>query len=647
MAIVKMKKLTVFTVSSLSPSIVRSLMKRKCIQIDETPLSDYEGLDIRKYRCEEKRYELESKVGRIESVLPVLHKYSKAKKKLFHPRRTIDLDDFANSEAFKKAEDAVIQAEKLAQQLNECHSYQVKSEAQLQSFRPWLTYDLPLNFEGTDQTVHGLYVMATDRLPETVLEEFAQEGIYCEQVSCDTNILYFSATFAKSTADEMNRKLTTAGASKVFFKDVSETAEKAYAAGLKRISGQQELESIIVNQFGKLSEQIEDIETLYDVYETERLSLEHQYKMLCLDECMILTCWMPEPNEKAVFALLDKYDCAYEDDEARAEDDPPVLLKNNPYSANYEYVLGMYSYPRYGAADPTFVMSIFYFIIFGLMFADVGYGLLLTVIAFLGVKLLKPKEGTRKFLKMFGWCGISSMICGVLFGGWFGDLPYAIMENMMHIENPVEKVPFFNGLIMNPLDNIMGFLILSFAIGGIHMIAGMGIKFYKLCKDGHVLDAIFDIGSWWVLFAGLVLLAFNMKAALIVAGVGALMLILTQGRAAKGPMKAVKGVGSLYSLISYASDVLSYSRILALALVAAVIGKIINLITMLGSSPVGFLFMLIILLVGHVMNLAINVLGTFVHTSRLQYIEFFGKFFEDGGRIYEPAHNSDKYTIEP
>ena len=323
------------------------------------------------------------------------------------------------------------------------------------------------------------------------------------------------------------------------------------------------------------------------------------------------------------------------------------MLKNNAFSKNYEYVVGMYAYPKYGSVDPTLVMSIFYFIIFGLMFADVGYGLFLTLGGFLGAKFLKPKEDTKKLLTMFGYCGISSVVCGVLFGGWFGDLPYAIMENILKIPDPQHAVPFFNGLVMNPLDSLTDFLIVAFAIGLIHMVSGMAIKFYSLCRNGEVFSAVFDIGSWWVVFAGLVLLVVNPMIGGIVAGVGVLMLIATQGREAKGIMKLLKGIMSLYDLVSYVSDLLSYSRILALALVAAVIGKVINLTTMMASNPAGFIVMILIMIVGHGLNLAINVLGSFVHTSRLQYIEFFGKLYEEGPRGYRPAQNSDRYTIEP
>jgi V/A-type H+-transporting ATPase subunit I len=132
----------------------------------------------------------------------------------------------------------------------------------------------------------------------------------------------------------------------------------------------------------------------------------------------------------------------------------------------------------------------------------------------------------------------------------------------------------------------------------------------------------------------------------IVLGVGALMIVATYGRAQKNPiMRIAMGFKGLYDLINYASDLLSYCRILALGLASAVMAQVFNLLaTMGGPTPVGFVLLVAVLIVGHVLNIAINLLGAFVHTSRLQYLEFFGKFFEDGGVGFVPATPSEEYS---
>jgi V/A-type H+-transporting ATPase subunit I len=174
----------------------------------------------------------------------------------------------------------------------------------------------------------------------------------------------------------------------------------------------------------------------------------------------------------------------------------------------------------------------------------------------------------------------------------------------------------------------------------------MAVNFYVLCKDGKVWDAIFDIGAYWVLFAGIGILFVNSTVGVYVALAGAAAILLTHGRKEKGIIKKLGGgFLGLYDLINYASDLLSYSRILALGLSAAIVGQVVNILgTMGGPTVLGFIMLVVVFIVGHLLNLAINVLGTFVHTSRLQYIEFFGKFYEDGGVPFEPAVPSEKYT---
>ena len=245
------------------------------------------------------------------------------------------------------------------------------------------------------------------------------------------------------------------------------------------------------------------------------------------------------------------------------------------------------------------------------------------------------------------------MIFGALFGSYFGDLPLKFMQSMLGIpESDLPNLALLPGeaatlaVLFDPLQNPMGFLIFSLAAGAVHLIAGMAVNFAVLCKQGKVLDAVFDIGSYWVLFAGIGLLVALPSVGIWVTVVGAALIVLTHGRKEKNIVsKLLKGLLGLYDLINYASDLLSYSRILALGLAAGIIAQVINILgTMMGPTVIGFIVFVLVFIIGHLLNLAINVLGTFVHTSRLQYIEFFGKFYEDGGVPFNPALASEKYT---
>jgi V/A-type H+-transporting ATPase subunit I len=402
-----------------------------------------------------------------------------------------------------------------------------------------------------------------------------------------------------------------------------------------------------------LAERLDELEMLSDVEHTALLAEKQKKELAATEKCAVLTGWCPTDERARVIRVLESVEAAYDFAQPAEGEEPPVLLKNNRFARNFEWVVGMYSYPAYGKFDPTLVMSIFYMIIFGLMFADAGYGLVLSAACFLLVRFTHPREGMQRFLLMFGYCGLSCIVCGVLFGSYFGNFPLAFLENFLgqapaQLPNwsllPSEAANV--AILFDPLQNPMGFLIVSLGIGAVHLLAGMAVQGYILCRRGQVLDAIFDIGSYWLLFAGIATFALGLPAGVWLTLGGVLAILLTQGRSRKGIAgKLIGGFGGLYNLINFASDLLSYSRILALGLASAVVGQVVNILaTLKGGSFIGFILMIVVFCVGHLLNLVINVLGTFVHTARLQYIEFFGKFYEDGGIPFRPIKVADRYS---
>jgi V/A-type H+-transporting ATPase subunit I len=315
---------------------------------------------------------------------------------------------------------------------------------------------------------------------------------------------------------------------------------------------------------------------------------------------------------------------------------PPVALENPGAVTPFEAVTEIYSMPQGGSVDPTTALAPFFLVFFGIALGDVGYGLGLTALSLLLMKKVKMAGLAKKLFTLLAMCGVSSAVVGVLTGGWLGNLV---------------KIP---PLWFNPMDNPMLMLGVSFALGIVHIYVGLGIKFYSNVKRGRPLDAVFDQGLWYVFLTGLLLLLGGTSLrneGLAAAGrwaslAGAAGLILTQGRAHKNPLKRLgSGVLSLYGVTGYLSDVLSYSRLLALGLASSVIAVVIDdmALRMAGVPFVGWIPMLLLLLVGHGFNLAINVVGSYVHSSRLQYVEFFSKFFEGGGRRFLPFRKRTKY----
>lgn len=673
MPVSNMKKLTAFVFRDDSDRLVRKLMCLRCVQVRSLD-AERSAQKLARVDCDGELISARKKLAAVDAVLPVLSRYSTRKMRFRRRVHEVDQQEFAGDGRAAHAWETVERAGALQETLAGLEAERVRLTALSESLQPWLEYDVPLSDCETAKTRTWLGSIPLAVPPETVNAALTDAGCAVEAVDTDEKFSYWAVTFLKEGEAETGAALATLGFVRQDFESETETALAASRRTEERLAA---LENETVQADEALhdcAEALDEIEILHDVAATDVRVAELKQRLAQTQTCTVLEGWYPENMEDALVGVLSKFECAYDTDKPEAGEEPPVLLRNNKFAQNFEWVIGMYSYPKYGTFDPTFIMSIFYFVIFGMMFADVGYGLLLTLACVAGIKLLNPKPGMRRMLSMFAWCGVSCAVLGVVFGGWFGDLPTAIMKNFMGIENP-EATPvghfFANGLLFNPVSSAVPFLILSLAVGEIHLVTGMAISMAETWKTGHRAEAVCGTVPFWVLFAGIDLAAPNMligmdmigqtmseatKASfagiadiatyLMLAGAAGILLLKGVGQKSFGAW-LVKGLGGLYSLISFASDLLSYSRILALGLVAGVIGQVINMITALGASGVvGFIAMLVVLIVGHVFNIAINLLGTFVHAARLQYIEFFGKFYEDGGAAFEPAAPSDDYTCD-
>jgi len=651
MSVVNMKKLTVFAHKSETDEIIKRLVRLRCVEIK----SGEADSELVRLNCDAKRNELENSVSDINEAMVVLNPFSKRTRSLIKPKISVNSDKFTKDGFADNARFTVKETLASVARQNEIKTERAKLELQIIAARPYAKFDLPLGFEGTASSTLMLGALPSETDLNAVGKELYSAGAVAEVLSESDDGKFISLICHKSDMHAVLMVLSSYGFVKASFAGVEDTAT-AYIEKCeqKRASLEREYHAID-EKLVALAENLGSVEILYDVEQTALTETLEKQKLAATASCVMIFGWIPENREASAKELLERYSCAYQLDAPTEDDNPPILLKNNSFAANFEWVLGMYSYPMYGKFDPTFIMSIFYFIIFGIMFADAGYGLVLTLAGLLAPKILKPKESMKRFLLMFGYCGISCTVFGVLFGAYFGDFPLAFMRNVMGVaEADLPNLALLGStganlaVLFDPLQNPMGFLIFSLAVGAIHLVAGMAVKFVLLCKEGHWLDAVLDIGAYWVLFAGFGLLALAPSVGVWVTVAGAAIIVLTHGRAEKNIiMKVLKGLLGLYDLISYVSDLLSYSRILALGLAAGVIAQVVNILaTMGGPSVGGFIALVLAFLVGHLLNIAINVLGTFVHTSRLQYIEFFGKFYEDGGVAFDPALPSDKYTEE-
>ena len=351
-------------------------------------------------------------------------------------------------------------------------------------------------------------------------------------------------------------------------------------------------------------------------------------------------------------------------EELQEEEEGPVLLSNNGFSESMEGILASYGLPHKGELDPTTIMSFFYVFFFGLMLSDAAYGLIITIACFIAVKKFpRMEQSLKKSIKMFMYCGISTVIWGILFGGYFGDAIDVVARTFFGVSVP--EGGLVKALWFVPLNDPMRMLIYSMAFGLVHLFTGLGIKGYMLLKDKKYLDFFCDIVLWYVFLIGLLLLLIpsNIFASIaqldtgvfppavagtgkVLAIVGVVGLVLMSGRSSKNVvLRLALGAYDVYNVTGWLSDVLSYSRLLALGLATGVIASVVNQMgSMLGGGILGAVLFIVVFIVGHTLNLAINLLGAYVHTNRLQFVEFFGKFYEGGGKAFNPFKASTKYV---
>lgn len=397
-----------------------------------------------------------------------------------------------------------------------------------------------------------------------------------------------------------------------------------------------------------------ELRILYDVLGLEIECAVAERDFLQTDQTFILEGWLPESVAQSVTEELKaEYPEALIQLLAPEErDEPPTLVCNNKVVAPYEEITNMYSPPRYKEIDPNPIMSVFYFLFFGIMIGDAGYGLILAVAGLVIGNCKKFDAGIRRLALLVGMGGISAIIWGVLFGGYFS------------IDFGETNV----ALILNPLDKPLLLLVMSIAFGCVQIVTGFVIKFVALCKDGKPFSAIFDCGSIILLFAALICLVVGMlpslapmlgisvdftppsslkTAAAVLAIAGVALILVFGGRNSKNVFgKIVGGFKGLYGLVNILSDLLSYCRLFGLCLASCAIGLAFNSLggIIMGIPAVGYVVGAVVLAVLHTFNLALGVLSAYVHDARLQFLEFYGKFYDGGGRLFAPLGQKTKYV---
>lgn len=646
MAIVKMKKISIIGLCEDKESILDTLMKLGVVEIINIS-PETMGEELAKLVAKDgdaaSVSQLENWIAKIKFAIDYLSRYENSKKGLFQPKPRMTVEKLEKMAAKRQSLIDIAEAiSKHDERLSYLKSEENKLLNQIASLMPWRTLDLPLEETGTKHVVLSMGTITASFDTEELKSELQNVSpeIYLEVISTDKDQSYLLLMYHTHSAESVSKVLNSFGFTKVSFKDLSGSPQDNIDNAYRRISEIQKERIDVEKAIAMQADKIDDLRALYDCLLIDKDKKEAVYNLARTERAFLLEGWMPEESEGRIRkALARNYkDYILEINEPGEDEEYPILLKNSSLIKPFELVTELYSLPHPKGIDPNLFMAPFFFLFFGMMVSDAGYGLVMAIVTGIILWKFKPKGMAYKLIKLVFFGGISTFIWGALFGGWFGNIVDAVSSGKYTIRP----------LWFNPLKEPMRLLLWSFIFGLLHIFTGMGLKAYMLIRDGKMLDAIFDIFSWYVLIVGLIMLALGGTIGTVgkyAAIAGAATLILTQGRNEKNIVKRLmSGIISLYSITGYMSDVLSYSRLLALGLATGVVASVINTMgTLFGLNIAGIIILVIVFVVGTVFNIAINALGAYVHSSRLQYVEFFGKFYEGGGKAFQPFKINTKY----
>ena len=639
MAIVKMKKIRLLASRTDREAILRDLMLMGCLEVSSPDelLEDEELAElVGRENADFDRYNSESLS--LARGLDIIRQYVPAKTPMFAERPEVSNDrllDENDSETYLALAKSL---ESLDGKIRRLQTEESNIRGLIESLEPWESLDIPLNSEGTVSSSVILGAVASSVEIDTLREEMREASVMSELylVSSNREQHYLCIICLRDGQTDISEILRRYNFSVTSLKNLRGTAAHNIKGANGRLLEIEKEKAELEAQIIEAAEQKEALRLCYDHIGTKIARADAAGKLLNTEYSLLLTGWVTAPSESKLSDTLSKYTCAWElsDPTPEESEDVPIALKNNAMTRPLTMVTEMFSLPAYNGIDPNPLILPFFTIFFGIMFADMGYGLMLLIFGFLGGRLIKRPRGMLKYtINLLKLCGVTTIVFGFLFGGFFGNVITAVSE--MFGREPIEL-----WAIIDPMEDPMTLLIASFVAGAIHVFAGMVVQAYMLIRDGSWKDALFDVGSWWLLFAGIAVGVVFGNWLICIAG--ALALILTQGRSKPTIVgKLVSGLGSLYDITGYFGDILSYTRLMALMLASGVIATVINT---LGTMPGNIIVFAIIFIVGHSFNMGINIIGTYVHSARLQYLEFFGKFYKDGGKPFKPLAVNTKYV---
>ena len=653
-----MKKLYLLAVRSRKEALLRELVQRGCVEFSEME-GDIQGTGMEGLlkREDTKLMTLRSQYASLTHAVDLLGKYAPVKSKLLSAAPEVAgsvlLDDSGIAGALKIA--AAIEG--ADDRIKRISAEESRQRSLAESLEPWLDLGMPLGMEGTARANVLIGSFSSKVKLDEVDSALAQASEEAElfRISADKSSQYVALVFIREALGNVQEVLRTYGFAPAGFSGFKGTARETLAAANQELAElAAEKESCVAAIVGE-SVRRDDLKLASDRVSTQIAMAEAEGRLYGTDSVVMMEGWMPAEREEELARVFEKYDCAWDSREPEEDEYPtvPVSLKNNKFSNALNMVTNMYSLPAYGSVDANPIMAPFFILFYGLMMADMGYGLIMIAAAIVAMAKIKPRGGSLCFCQLLLYGGISTLLMGALTGGFFGDAPY----QLVHMFNPAstwEGLPY----LFSPVNDSTLVLYGAMVLGVLHLNTGMVVSFVLKCRRGHVVDGLFEEVPLWIILVGGVMMGLKLLGVTdalfgigkIVLIAGAVLLLVGSARGAKGFGIIGAAFGCIYNTVTgWFGDILSYSRIMALMLAGGVVAQVFNTIaampaTSSGVNAVTIIVFILIFLIGHGLNFALNLLGCFVHDLRLQCLEFFGKFYEDGGKPFQPLGFKSKYV---
>ena len=665
MAVLQMQRISICAMKKNRKAILERLQELGAMEIDIQLEDDsaYKKMDISNSKAT-----FEKQAQTADRALEILQEYVPEKTGMLaslNGKPLIDRELF--NKAAKNHDNYLETAHRIValdKQIAEQKANIQKTQSQMESLVPWMGLSVPLSYTGTRKTSVLIGTIAGAQSLEALYSLLAKyapdvDAVDVQVIYTDKDYTYLAVVCLTKDVQVVEEALRAGGFSKPAQSVNKVPAEYQKELQTEADTAERQIESL-KKEIGEYAGSRQDLRMVSDYCRIRAEKYEILGQLPQTENTFALSGYVPSYQaDRVVKEFSERYDAVVETEAIKEEEVPPVLLKNNAFSESVEGVLASFGLPGKGEMDPTFFTSVFYVFLFGLMLSDAAYGLIVALAC--GILLVKcPRMATnlRKSIKLFFWCGISTLVWGIMFGGYFGDVVDVVSETFFGHKVTIPALWFV------PLNDPMRLLLYSMLFGVIHLFTGLALKGYMCIKDGRYMDFLCDCVLWFLLLVGLIGMLLPTELFAGIAGqqiyfpealkaavkwmaiIGAVGIVLMSGRANKNfGVRIALGAYDLYGMTSWLSDVLSYSRLLALGLATGVIASVVNQMgSMGGRSIIGVILFIVVFLIGHTFNIGINLLGAYVHTCRLQYVEFFGKFYEGGGKAFEPFTLKTKYV---